>query len=76
MSSAFTLEKLSKGLANKNGHPYYLMSKNEAAMAIHGLGLEEVLAGKHIGKPVTFSHGYEIVFSQKLDGSPVRRKRA
>ncbi len=69
----FTIANLTLALRVKVHAAGYLMriaginpTASEAADIIRIHRLEDVIAGKHDGKPVKFFQGYELVFGERL----------
>lgn len=68
---AITRERLigaliAKSALNTGSFPTEQSYEKDVADAIRIHGLESVIAGRHLGKPVTFSRAFEVVFGAQL----------
>lgn len=79
-TGAITRERLigaliAKSALNTGSFPTEQSYEKDVADAIRIHGLESVIAGRHLGKPVTFEAAFTEVFGQGLDGRVQRAPR-
>jgi hypothetical protein len=64
-----------KGVINDDSFIAGTTPADEYARLITNNGLATAVAGKHLGKVVTFSAAYAHIFQRDLEGRPVRKGR-